>query len=158
MWHFIQRCVWCRRAVEQRASFQAVTSKWRQIPNMTSNSAISWPTLSQSRSLGPSTLNSLIKICLLSRSKWHLTRLAIFQQTVKTFLRGLIPFFRHFSGAQVTFEPVSHELSSAIWKQNDWRGDKRFIPVCFALPGQLKVNVLRSFFRKCSPFLMCGEF
>lgn len=158
MCRFVQRCVWCRRAGEQRACFQAVTSRWRRIPNMTSNSAISWPTPSQSCSLGPSTLNSLIKICLLSHSQWHLTRLVIFQQTVKTFLRGLIPLFRHLSRAQVTSEPVSHELSGAIWKQNDWRGDKRCIPVCFALPGQLKVNVLRSFFRKCSPFLMCGEF
>lgn len=121
---------------------------------MTSTTAISWPPPSQSCSLGPFTLNSLIKICLLFHSKRHLTRLVIFHLTLKTFLQGLIPFYRHVSRAQVTSQRVSHELSRASWKQNDWRGDKRFIPVCFALQSQLKVNVLWSFFRKCSPFLM----
>lgn len=43
----------------------------------------------------------------------------------KNILVVIILFFHHFAGAQVTSEWVSHELSTTIWKQNDWKGERK---------------------------------
>lgn len=145
---------WRHREAKERARFKAGMSEWRKRPNMTLNVAISWP-LSLLLSLKNSAFKILIKICLLSHPKWHLTTLVIFQLTAITFL-----WRNGFAGAQVTSERVSHELSGAIWKQNGLKREKKgrvvqsFTPECFVSPRQLKLNVLRSLLREFIPFLI----
>lgn len=81
-------------------TFHTVTSKRRNRPNMTPNIAIAWP-LSEDRSKSPA-LKTLMKICLLSHSKWHLTMMVIFQIVAKTFLQAMTFFPPLLGQAQVT--------------------------------------------------------
>lgn len=66
----------------ENITFHVVTLKRRNRPNMTPNITIMWPRSVQCFK-GPA-LKILMKICLLSHSKWHLTVLVIFQIVSKT--------------------------------------------------------------------------
>lgn len=124
-------------------SFQAVASKWGDRPNMTSNVAISWPLSPTVNGLKSPASKTLIKICLLSHSKWHLTRLVIFQLTAKTFSLPCSFFFPSLCRG------AGNLGASFPWTQGYNLKTKRL--------GEKKKRVVQSFYASVSSFTRAAE-